>query len=730
MSRSLLLLLAVLFAMAAPLLFSERTLGPWDHVRTFGPWFESPPKTGYDVLQMDGALQFAGWRKQVLESWGRGEVPGWNPYSFGGTPLLSNSQSGALYPLHILFGVAKVPWEAALKWLAVIHALIAAAGVFALSRRYGASEVGAAVGGFAFGASPFVLGWMPLASVMTTACWIPWALWALGAPEPNGPRTPWATPIFVGLMLLGGHLQFAFYGVLAVLIFGIAVAMSQEGSTRWKRLSGIAVLVALGAMLAMPQLGPVLENSKFSHRQTVATAEGYEAYVASAIQPYEWSGLLSMNLLGNLNDFHETGLSTYWPALAKRGANPAESAVTLSAALVLIPAAFLRRKRTWVAPTALLAVAFLLAAGTPLNALFYYGVPGFAATGSPGRAAVLFVLAGCVLAAIGFTQVQGLAMPSEKTDEPKAPIWLLASFIGVPTLVLLLRYAPATAWSQGLQDVLEAFKATSFGGLYPWIGPLILALVFLGRKVPRYQEAILAGGCALVVLVEALSVMPRTGTPLVLTPGLGEHQRIATINRAWEILVPQPALLPPNLGSLYGVRELGGYDSLIHRDTVAMLRDLNRQDPAPPTNGNMMFIKSPTSLEALGELGVSEVWSLDAENGWRRTPVPGPGRASIEGRPVEWIEDGANRVALKATGPGRLILRDRNLPGWSVTVDGAPAKLEGELWREVVLPEGEHTVAFAYHPIQMSHWAMFGVAALLIGAIGLKKPSTSAASTE
>ena len=43
-------------------------------------------------------------------------------------------------------------------------------------------------------------------------------------------------------------------------------------------------------------------------------------------------------------------------------------------------------------------VGLLLAVGSPLGALLYFGAPGWSATGSPGRAAVLLVLALCVTA--------------------------------------------------------------------------------------------------------------------------------------------------------------------------------------------------------------------------------------------------------------------------------------------------------------------------------------------
>ncbi|HQU19727.1 MAG TPA: hypothetical protein PLA92_11835, partial [Fimbriimonadaceae bacterium] len=105
----------------APLLFSGETLGPFDSVRQMSPWEGPKPTRPWDVLQADAVLQFYGWRDLVFEGWRTGEVPHWNPYQLAGTPLLANSQSGAMYPLHILAGIFRLPTGLALVLLAWLH---------------------------------------------------------------------------------------------------------------------------------------------------------------------------------------------------------------------------------------------------------------------------------------------------------------------------------------------------------------------------------------------------------------------------------------------------------------------------------------------------------------------------------------------------------------------------------------------------------------------------------
>jgi uncharacterized membrane protein YfhO len=45
-----------------------------------------------------------------------------------------------------------------------------------------------------------------------------------------------------------------------------------------------------------------------------------------------------------------------------------------------------------------------------------------------------------------------------------------------------------------------------------------------------------------------------------------------------------------------------------------------------------------------------------------------------------------------------LILRDRNMPGWTAKVDGTPAQILPGRFREVRITGGSHRVEFRYWP--------------------------------
>lgn len=738
-------------------IFQGNVVGPFSQIQAMLPW-GGQAQGSWDILQADGVLQFWAWRSLVLEGWAAFDLPFWNPYQLMGAPLLANSQSGVLYPPHILLGLLKVPVGLALNLLAWGHLVWAGLGVYLLSRKLGASQWGATFGGAAFALCPFLLTWLPLSSVPTTVSWIPWCLaFAAGLVLGKG---SWGSQLAglafsFAMMLLAGHLQFVFYGGLAVLLISLVLLGFRCKESGFKTAGtslGFGVLaLVLGVAIALPQLAPVLLNSRTSHRVASATQEGYQAYVKGALAPYELPGLVFPSLMGYPGQpaavEMEGNPPSYWPAYIRIGAAPGEGAWGVGP-LILALAFFafrrVRKEGKWTTggsspgiwATGVLALfAFLLALGTPLNALLYFGIPGFSATGSPGRVIVLLVLGLCVLAALGWPQEE----EEEELDKKQllifgaVPVVLGLAFVGL--------FARGNAsWIKDFN--VDAFVSAQFSqGLIP----LVLAIVAMAAtlhemKFKRWQTA-LAAGCVAQLALGAWMFVP-TGKPFIERQS-PNPERFAAINGQWDLLVPAKAVLPPNTASVLRRRDVAGYDSLLNRDTVEILRSVNSgQDPAPPANGNIMHVKPGASLEALAEAGVS--WLVvagDLEEPPLTLPEPGqdetkstvywqkvdpasapsglsgegvsifslagPGRAYIlnggETKKVDFALDGLSKQVLKVAGPGTLTIKDRMMEGWAATLDGKPAQLNPDSkWREVQVPAGDHTIVLSYTPPGMT----------------------------
>lgn len=726
----------------APALLGLRVLGPFDQIRQMAPWNEPAP-FHWDVLQADGALQFYAWRDLVFEAVRRGEGPFWNPYQLAGTPLLANSQSAALYPPHLAVGLLGLPTGLAMAWLAWLHIVWAGLGVAWLARRLGAEPAPATASGALFALSPFVLAWVVLPSVITTVAWIPWVLGCVLAVFESGKMRAMALlAACSAMMLLGGHLQFAAYGVLAALVFALVCAI---GRKKPMAAGLVAMGLVMGGMLAAPQVFPALRFSQFSHRRAAPSAEGYQAFLGGAIAPFEWPGAIFPAPYGLPRSTFEVGeqvsAPAFWPMFVRPGANFAESALAIGP-LVLFLLLLLRRKQ-WSSPAlwgvgAVGVLGLLIALGSPLNAAMVFGLPGWSATGSPGRASVLFVLAACVAA--------GVAWPTDlREPRVKRAAWI-ALALAAASLVLPLLLAPNLGtWLPGARIDLAA-AATSAERI---AAPLCLLAVILGAAAIALfpKRAWLAAGLA------GLAQLALVGPTIVpFSPRAFERTdedpnlRRAFVNSDWSLFGPSQTVMFPNTAASERRRDIAGYDSLLHRDTVEMLRQIDRDnDPAPPANGNILLVKPGFDARVLAEAGVTEVWSLRPIDGLQEIEkpaenvfaykIPGPGRAFVKDqgqtRPAKFVRDGFDRTILEAQGPGSLVLNDRNMPGWSVTIDGEPATIAGGTMRRVELSPGSHRVEFRYEPPGLkTGLAAAGLAAFLCIALAAIPARKSAKTSE
>ncbi len=698
-------------------LIQGKTLGPWSQIRHLAPWNGPAPSRPWDVLQMDSVLQFFGWRQQVFHSWHQGIAPWWNPYILNGTPLLANSQSGGLYPLHILIGVLGLPTGLGIMVLAILHMAWAGLGCYALVRVLGGSQLGSTFSGAAFSTSAFLMSWAPLSSVVETVSWIPWCLLCahllVTVPSKRLESGFWLG-ICASMMILAGHLQFAFYGFIATLLWLITAflanltAKSDQPSSKEKSsllLAGLAIAIVVMAAGSSLQLLPVLRLGQQSHRQAKPTSDGYSAYISGADKWTELPSLASSSLLGTPNQGvgsdGNTQLQAYWPAYVYRGADFAETAFSFGPlvffALFLGYGSYKNRQLSPV--IAIGGLGALLAFGTPLNALFYYLIPGWAATGSPGRAGCLLVLAGCLASGLALTAVE------DRVTKKNVQIGLAALAISLLVGIAILNLQGSEVWN-------PVFAKLGILGL---IGPKVL--------VGAIASFAFAGGFALILLVPIEKKLRCVGTvglcflqPLVLYPVLffGHPSlpiqqkptgRVAVVMGDWSLLTSPSALAPPNTLALSGIDTVGGYDSLIRKEAQARLDAIDQGSSSPPENGNMMIVTPQFDPQALADAGVTEVWSTKLLTQIHSTPqqtsfgyiypLAGPGRASTPNGPAKVIGQNAVSVTVQATGPGPLTLRDDLQHDWIAEASGHQLPINWTPWPTVTLPSaGIQTVTF------------------------------------
>ena len=772
-------------------------IAPWkNHVglETLPPW---------NPLRWDGIAQFYPWRHFAAQSVRAGTLPFWNPYQFCGTPFVANSQSAVFYPGNLLFYL--IPDTArAFGYSAALHLTLCGWFTYLLLRRLRCSDVAALTGGVVFAFSAWQVAWLQLPTFLATSCWFPLLLHQvyglrkarvrpnpatvvmtgepldeIPPPLPSPEKPAYALPAtcsglhsaagiaaVVGMMLLAGHLQIAFYGLLAATLWliGVSWQVSKEHSTAEARRGVLtaAVGLAVGLSLASPQILPALELSRVSHRAGKPSAAGYGAYTGYALPSSQLATLTLPGLFGGDSSSENPYWGFYLKSMPNHQAitvphNPAETAAyvgigTLGLGLLAMLRGLRRggmdRRALFFAGLAMLAL--LLALGTPVNALFYFLIPGFGQSGSPARCMVLWAMAWAALAAFGVDAL-GARRPSRK--EVVAVLGGLTAVFALGLLLTLLTLSLLPDGATSIPTFAEAIGriwqdwarlalcAAGVALLLSWnVRDSVIDTGGSGLRPKRLALAALLLLTADLFSVGILTnptapptaVYPETSAIRYLRENLG-HERIFPINQRWSLYSAPPAVLPPNAGMVYGLRDVQGYDSLFtgqyknFANGFARPNAMGMLDASPAEVGNMVFFQSARAAN-VGVLGAAIVVSLPTDspsvslNSLPQTaalpasddtmtlfPLPAhPARAHLHTQispdAVTWTEDSPDRLRFTVNAPraDALEVDDQFYPGWQVTVDGATAVIKRQepapIFRAVDVPAGRHTVVFTYRP--------------------------------
>ncbi|HET6454809.1 MAG TPA: hypothetical protein VFI02_10425, partial [Armatimonadota bacterium] len=204
---------------------------PADMLSDMSPWSEVPRPSSlrWDALTWDSIAYFYPARLLLGQSLRNGELPLWNPHQMCGTPFLANYQSAVLYPPNWLFGV--IPAARAFGILAALHLFALGAFTFLFLRSLSLGRIASTFGAIAFMLSGFAIAWLELPVFLSTGVWLPLALFFINkAHMPTTHRTRYAAlaGVALGLSMLGGHPQIAFYVFMAVALYWAYLAIANK----------------------------------------------------------------------------------------------------------------------------------------------------------------------------------------------------------------------------------------------------------------------------------------------------------------------------------------------------------------------------------------------------------------------------------------------------------------------------------------------------------------------
>jgi hypothetical protein len=370
------------------------------------------------------ALQFIPWRYYAWEQISQGILPLWNPLNGMGVPFFANYQLALFYPpgwvafLFAWFG--KTEWMTwAHSLLLVMHIIWMGLGMMAFTKKLGYSDLGRVISSLSIALSGYFIARGSFFSMIWTASWIPWILFFLEyvVVKPIPIWSDWkkftGLSVCLSMLLLAGHAQLAWYGLLFSFAWILMRIISKHGIRALlphSLIMGSAFL--LSVLLASIQLIPTFEFLTQSQR---SSAVDYDIAMTFSFWHWRLLGLFLPDLFGNPGYGNYWGYASFWEDSIYIGMLPVIAGLGTFLWVFTNKDAVLKEKKTvliflW----SILPIAFILALGinSPIFQFLYNNIPTFNMFQAPSRFMIWFVLSISLLAGLG---VDNWRSPSGKS---------------------------------------------------------------------------------------------------------------------------------------------------------------------------------------------------------------------------------------------------------------------------------------------------------------------------
>lgn len=625
MKRAGLLFFLIAMIYVAPGFLPGRTFAPLDIPRDLGAWNPDPAHRirPANSLLSDVVVQFIPWDHEIRRMLAHGELPWVNRFAGEGAPLFANLQTALFSPFtwpRLLFGLDG--WAV----MALAKLLAAALCAYWFARELDVLPAQALVSALVYATSAYMIVWLlyPVSSVFAV---LPgFAAAALRLMKTPSGRNAALVILFAALSTTGGHPETLFIGVAGIFAFLVWEAEKRPDF-------GIGAIVPsvvgalLGFLLLFVQLAPFLSLVGASYagatRPLVAHPFRPWAVVSQALP-----GVLGSPLRGELDltqvvaadDFsHRAGgyvgaLVLLACIIAWRSLSP-----TLRRGLIIGMIALIA---SWSPPGL-----WLLLKHAPIARVvaLEYGVVPFVLFASMAAGPAIAILAsrtrrkiGAALIVAGLVTLFAGLIPALPAARPALTRYARA---GIAELRARghLQQRPEV-YEQRLAYYLAAAGATTIKRL-----ALPGALWFLaGVSLLMRRRALLFSAAAVAELV-AFGVGFNPAVPVTSYP----PSPLPAIDRRF-FIASNLEVFPPNLGTMYGLRDVVSYDVLMSRERVEQLRAAG-YNPLTHSFNPMLSLEEKRKLAAFG------VRYFVARGGVEELPDALPPRAPINEPPPRII---------------------------------------------------------------------------------------------
>jgi len=671
----------------------------------------APVLFGYrSFFATDITTQNHGYRAWAANTLKQGELPAWSPLIFTGFPVIAESQAGVFYPLFALFLI--LPVDLAYNIFVVVHYALGAIFLFLFLRENKISDRASILVSTGFYFSSLLINYHVYPNHLSALVWLP-AISASASYFRTRPAKGFlvASALFC-VQIFAGHIQFVWLTILfGVLLEGLVWESDLIAKLRHVGIFWVAAPL-FGLLLAAAQVLPTFELYLNSQRSThdflYATTPSFQLrFLAQAFLPSSFGALHNL---------------TY----SISGPQTIEEMMNLFVGIPILFFAILALlfdktpKRFVLLGIAVLGLALSLGSNQPFYN-FIWKLPVFSFFRYPNRYIVLSVFAFLFLAGYGADAVLKGEITRSRTKIAFLILFsgvVLSWFLSTP----LFREGVPAVKIQLLNQVriqdLVCVLITIFAAFlvlekWPHFAPLLALLlvsgIFLGYPLPptMKRSELLTRPQAAEFLESKKSGRFDSYYDTYIEDTI-YNQSVSSVEKYKKMR----QLLCGDLNMIWGIPSTRGiYHPLIpanYYKEAGIGASWLLNEPAIRLLGLQYYLADRPLPEPLSHFALKPIKKLgDVQIYQYSEYLP---RVWISGRPVPSDpkrEEAANvlfssnrkvMIHCELMESGVLVLRDLYYPGWKVSVDGNPSKIEqaDHLFRGVFLNRGVHTVVFEY----------------------------------
>lgn len=169
----------------------------------------------------------------LLNNFKEGIINFWNPYLFGGTPIMADIQFAIFYPLNLILIPFAKPGLNYMYWLlemqVIFHLFLGGIFMYLLMRYFKVSRTGSLVSGVIFALLPFFVAHLKHVLLIETSIWFPLVfLFFHRALHKSGLRNSILASLVFGVMFLAGHPQAIYYITLFLFSYFVYFLISEN----------------------------------------------------------------------------------------------------------------------------------------------------------------------------------------------------------------------------------------------------------------------------------------------------------------------------------------------------------------------------------------------------------------------------------------------------------------------------------------------------------------------